>query len=45
MELVLFVMSYSDLLNLLFAVGVWCTAYIAAAVLESLRVFNTLCPR
>lgn len=36
-------MASSDVLNLLFAVGVWFTAYIAVAILSSLRVFASLC--
>ena len=37
-------MEFSDILNLLLAVGVWCTAYLAVAVLASFRFLNSLCP-
>lgn len=36
-------MAHSDLLNLLFAVGVWCSAYIVVAVIASLRIIACLC--
>lgn len=36
------IMAYSDILGLLFAIGVWCTAYAAAAVVGTFRVFNFL---
>ncbi|WRX07537.1 hypothetical protein QQP08_000024, partial [Theobroma cacao] len=36
-------MGHSDFLNLLFAIGVWCTAYITVAILASLRIFNSIC--
>lgn len=36
-------MGSSDLLNLLFAAGVWFTAYIAVAILSSFRIFGSLC--
>jgi len=36
-------MDSTHVLNLLFAVGVWFTAYISVAILSSLRVFASLC--
>ncbi|KAJ8748221.1 hypothetical protein K2173_000629 [Erythroxylum novogranatense] len=36
-------MAASDVLNYFFSVGVWCTAYIAVAILSSFRVFSSLC--
>lgn len=36
-------MAYSDFVNLLLAVAVWCTAYITVAVVASFRAVNYLC--
>ncbi|XLU58193.1 hypothetical protein S245_052841, partial [Arachis hypogaea] len=35
-------MDYSDLLKLLFAIAIWCSAYITVAILTSFRAVNCL---